>query len=436
MAGNPLSCTASVVTHLKCSKDTDAAAQVTVTGGKAPYKILWDNGETTAIATQLSIGEHSVTVTDHNGQTTTCSVNIGCTAAALTMTECTKTDVTCKGENTGSVTAGTVSGTGALQYTWKNRANKIVGTTATVGNLPAGTYRLWVQNDCSSATCEVTVAQPSEICEEKTSHFYPGATTCCTYANGSSKPLKSLGYKFNEHVTEVNPNVFYYYAKIVAPSKNFTVNVVQTKDDAQFKFLGLSNDNIQLWNATCSKAAKGIVTGNGQGKVSIQGAQIGATYILAVRLDTRTLLKQTCKKDAPKVTYTLASYINNVLVSGSKGSIQLRPNHNPARLNAGSCRKGNLERESQGVVAISNELSVQPNPAQSAVNVVFESVSAEMSLISVANINGSQVQTVNYDAKLGENNVSLDIQSLPVGTYIVTVKTGLQWMTKQLVILR
>jgi hypothetical protein len=436
MAGDALSCTTSAVKHLKCSKDADGTAQVTVKGGTAPYKILWDNGETTAIATQLSIGEHSVTVTDSKGQTTTCSISIGCTAEALVMAACTKTDVTCKGENTGSVTAGAVQGKGTLEYTWKNAANNIVGKTATVNNLPAGTYTLIVQNGCSSATCEVTVEQPNEVCEEKEYHFYPSATTCCTYANGSSQALKQIGYKSNTHVTQVNPNVFFYYARIVAPSKDFTVNVVQTKDDATFKFLGLNNDQIQLWDANCFNVVKGVSTGNGQGKVSIKNAKMGATYILAVRLDTRALLNTACKKDAPKVTYTLASYINKELVAGSKGSIQFKPNHEQPHLNAGKCSKKAPEQGDEVESLVNNTLLVQPNPAQSAVNVIFESVAAEGSVISVANINGAMVQTMNYEAKQGENNVSLDIQGLPVGTYIVTVQTAHQLMTKQLVILR
>jgi hypothetical protein len=444
IAGNPLACTTSVVKDLKCSKDADGSAKVTVTGGTAPYKILWDNGETTAIATHLNMGVHSVTVTDKNDATTTCSVSIRSTAVALPMAACTKTDVTCKGENTGSVTAGAVQGTGTLEYTWKSADNRVVGKTATVRNLPAGTYTLIVHNGCSSATCTVTVEKPSEICEEKEHHFFPAATTCCTYTNGSSKYLTQLGYKAEGRaegksegrVLEVNPNAFFYYAKIVAPSSDFTVNIVQTKDVANFKFLGLNREQIQLWDATCSKSVKGMLTGNGQGKVSIKGAKVGATYILAVRLETKALLNSVCHQDPPNVTYTIASYINNVLVAGSKGSIQLKRNHEHTHLNAGKCSKLAPEQGNEMASLVNNELLVQPNPAQSAVNVVFESVSAEMSVISVANVNGAIVQTMNHEAKQGENNVSLDIQQLPVGTYIVTVKTAHQWMNKQLVILR
>jgi ELWxxDGT repeat protein len=47
-----------------------------VENGNENYTYLWDNGETTATATALSAGSHSVTVTDANGCSTTCSVII------------------------------------------------------------------------------------------------------------------------------------------------------------------------------------------------------------------------------------------------------------------------------------------------------------------------------------------------------------------------
>jgi hypothetical protein len=44
-------------------------------GGKS-YTYLWDNGQTTATATGLSAGVHTVTLTDGNGCSGTASVTI------------------------------------------------------------------------------------------------------------------------------------------------------------------------------------------------------------------------------------------------------------------------------------------------------------------------------------------------------------------------
>jgi hypothetical protein len=433
-------------TNLECSvvqngpascRGANGSATVTATGGAGTIRFAWDNGETTATATALTAGTHIVEVISGNCHKA-CSVVIRTTGENLKMGACSKTDATCGGKN-GSVAAGVITGqAGTLYFTWRNAANEIVGKTERVTDLKPGVYTLTLKDACAEVTCKVTVGQSGKDCEDKADHFYPDATTCCTYTNGSSKPIRHLSYKAKAHdrITEITPKTFYYYAKIVAPSSNFTVNLVQTKNVVDFKFLGLNKDYIQLWDAHCSKSVKGVLTTDGQGKVSIQNAKVGSTYILAVRLDTKGLLNTACKQDLPDVTYTFASYINNELVPNSKGSIQLKPNCEAAHLDAGKCSKKAPEAGDEVESSVNNTLWVQPNPAQSVVNVLFESVAAAESVISVANINGAIVQTLNYEAQQGKNNVSLEIESLPAGTYFVTVQTAHQFMTKQLVVLR
>lgn len=86
----PTSCEASgcapfyataVNTSLACGGDCSATATASGINGIAPYTFLWDNGQTTATATGLCEGEHSVTVTDANGTAETVSIVV--TAPAL-----------------------------------------------------------------------------------------------------------------------------------------------------------------------------------------------------------------------------------------------------------------------------------------------------------------------------------------------------------------
>jgi hypothetical protein len=66
-------------------------------------------------------------------------VTVGQPATALVLAASTKTDASCFGTSTGSVTAGTVTGAvGTIKYSWKNASSIEVGTTS-VANLP-GTY--------------------------------------------------------------------------------------------------------------------------------------------------------------------------------------------------------------------------------------------------------------------------------------------------------
>jgi hypothetical protein len=66
-----------------------------------------------------------------------------------------KTDASCF-ELQLDLTAGTVTGVGTLNYSWKNAQSTEVGTTASISNLPAGTYTVTVTDNCSSKSNSVT----------------------------------------------------------------------------------------------------------------------------------------------------------------------------------------------------------------------------------------------------------------------------------------
>lgn len=55
------------VTDATCNTCDDGEATAQPTGGSSPYTYAWSNGETTATATGLEAGNHTVTITDDNG---------------------------------------------------------------------------------------------------------------------------------------------------------------------------------------------------------------------------------------------------------------------------------------------------------------------------------------------------------------------------------
>jgi hypothetical protein len=87
-------------------------------------KLLLENASNTEVGTTASIsnlpaGTYTVTVTD-NCSSQSNSVTMGQPAAALAIGTSSKTDASCFGTSTGSVTAGTVTGAvGTLNYSWK-----------------------------------------------------------------------------------------------------------------------------------------------------------------------------------------------------------------------------------------------------------------------------------------------------------------------------
>jgi hypothetical protein len=48
-----------------------------------------------------------------------------------------------------------------LNYSWKKCFSTEVGTTASISNLPAGTYAVTVTDNCSSKSNSVTMGQPA-----------------------------------------------------------------------------------------------------------------------------------------------------------------------------------------------------------------------------------------------------------------------------------
>lgn len=62
-----LAITLQEVESIACSGGSEGAVDITVTGGSAPYQLLWSNGGQSADLTNLSAGTYSVSATDENG---------------------------------------------------------------------------------------------------------------------------------------------------------------------------------------------------------------------------------------------------------------------------------------------------------------------------------------------------------------------------------
>ncbi len=72
-----LTASAAQVTPVSCNGNSDGSATVTPAGGNSGlFTYQWDDGESTATATGLNAGPHSVLVTDSKGCTATASVTI------------------------------------------------------------------------------------------------------------------------------------------------------------------------------------------------------------------------------------------------------------------------------------------------------------------------------------------------------------------------
>lgn len=154
----PIAVTASIAasTNISCNGAGDGTATAAGSGGTSPYSFVWSSGGTAALETGLTVGTHTVTVTDANGCTDTETVSIT-EPAVMTAAITSSTNVTCFGNGDGQATAGGSGGTTPYSFLWSTGA-----TSVSVAGLVAGNYTVTVTdaNGCSDIA-SVSITQPS-----------------------------------------------------------------------------------------------------------------------------------------------------------------------------------------------------------------------------------------------------------------------------------
>ena len=213
-------------TNLTCFGASNGAINLTPFGGAPPYTFSWSASGGGVVPagkaamedlTGLVAGTYTVTITDSKNCSVIKSRTITGPSAGLTLGTCSKTDVSCSGSSNGSIAAGAVSNaSGSVQYSWKNASNVVVGSSASVSNLSAGTYTLTVTDNCSSRTCAVTVMAPAP---PSTPYVAISKYPDCSSAEGTlqvkvdANTNYSSDYEFSsDGVTYVNTNEFSFTA--------------------------------------------------------------------------------------------------------------------------------------------------------------------------------------------------------------------------------
>lgn len=190
-------------TDASCVGDCDGTGLVQITGGTAPYTILWDDpsAQTDTVATGLCAGTYNVTVTDANGCETTAQIEVedpDPISLSLQLVD----NTTCPGACDGSATI-IVSG-GSLPYTYSWAPSG--GTAATETGLCAGTYTVTVTdaNGCETQeTVEVEEPDPIVINTDTQDASCNGLCDGEAYANATGGS-GGFTYTWNDLVGTVN----------------------------------------------------------------------------------------------------------------------------------------------------------------------------------------------------------------------------------------
>ena len=149
--------TAIEVEPVTCFGNNNGQASVSTNGNAIQY--LWDNGESTAIATNLSAGDHTVTVTDSNNCTDIANVLITQPLDGLSVEIDIVSGLSCADAADGILTAVISGGSGNPSYTWSNGDRDELAE-----DLAPGTYFLTVtdNNGCTNEA-SFELSAPSEI---------------------------------------------------------------------------------------------------------------------------------------------------------------------------------------------------------------------------------------------------------------------------------
>ena len=156
--------TISSQTNVSCNGGTNGTATVTAGGGLPSYTYLWNDpapAQTTPIATALTDGTWSVTVSDANLCTAVTTVTIT-QPLVVTATISAQTNISCNGGTNGAATVTAGGGTPGFTYLWNDPAP--AQTIATATDLTAGTWTVTVSDvNLCTAIASVTITQPTVL---------------------------------------------------------------------------------------------------------------------------------------------------------------------------------------------------------------------------------------------------------------------------------
>jgi gliding motility-associated-like protein len=164
---------------VSCFGGNDGSAQVSVTGGTAPYSYTWTpTGLNTATITSLSPGVYTVNVSAVNGCAATKTVSV---AQGVSLnTTLTSQSVSCLGASDGSVQVTVSGGVAPYSYTWSPSGIN----TATATSLSPGIYtvNILTTNGCTTSKT-VTVGQGNSLNLTATSQ----SVSCFGASDGSAQ---------------------------------------------------------------------------------------------------------------------------------------------------------------------------------------------------------------------------------------------------------
>lgn len=150
-----------IAQKVSCDEPDNGAIDLTVEGGVFPYTYSWSNSATIEDLVNLTAGDYSVTVLDDNGCEILASTTVE-ESEPLFSLDFSTSQPQCFGESSGGIDLSISGSVSTFTYQWSG--DNFQSTEQDVGNIPAGTYEVIVEDaDGCAVMGLVEVQQPTEI---------------------------------------------------------------------------------------------------------------------------------------------------------------------------------------------------------------------------------------------------------------------------------
>ena len=147
--------TPTILQNVSCFGGADGSASINAAGGTPGYSVVWSNGTTSSLVNNLTVGVHTVSVTDSGGCNNTASIVIT-EPAILQASASVLSQVDCFGENTGVAQVTASGGTPGYSFFWDNGE-----TTSLANSLDVGLHLVSITDalGCTTTT-SVSLSEP------------------------------------------------------------------------------------------------------------------------------------------------------------------------------------------------------------------------------------------------------------------------------------
>jgi hypothetical protein len=409
--------------NVSCNGASDGSVNSTTTGGCEPYSYSWSNNATSANIGSLTAGSYTVVVTDVNGATATATITLT-EPDPLTISLSSPTynggwNISCNGENDGSINSVTAGGCAPYSYNWSNSS-----TMANPGNLTAGTYSVVVTdaNGCS-ATASITLTEPTVLTSEAGPNAtvfdgYQSTTFNCTTLSGSqaggTMPYSvtwtddSNNFVANTSSVQVCPTAttVYYYTVVDANGCTATDSMIVCVINV------LCNDRTNNGQGGSGQGGNGQNNGNGNGG--------GLVHVSICHIPPGNPSNAMTKCiPAPAVAQHLAhgDYL------GACGSDTISCNFPTS----GGGSKIASEDTGADVDAFHYDLEAYPNPTSGALTVNLDCHDCQGEVVyevQLVNMMGQVMDQKSMDIRGGESTVKFDLSGHANGFYMVVLNAG------------